>query len=79
MPLNGRKVKQRSSSSTVRKKGFGPFKKEWWSLPASVKEPIMKELEEKFELLFNKLKVFNTVDIVRKTVKPVKVPVKIEL
>lgn len=64
---------------STRKKGFGPFKKEWWSLPASVKEPIMKELEERFELLFNKLKVFNTVDIVRKTVKPVKVPVKIEL
>ncbi len=55
----------------VRKKGFGPIKKKWWDLPASVKEPIMKELEAKFALLFEKLKVMNTTDIVKKTVKPV--------
>ncbi|WP_353683497.1 class II fructose-bisphosphate aldolase [Thermodesulfovibrio sp. 3907-1M] len=62
---------------STRKKGFGPFKKEWWSLPKEVKETIMKELEDKFELLFGKLKVFNTKDIVNRTVKVVKVPVKI--
>ena len=60
------------------KKGFGPFKKEWWSLPKEIKEPIMKELEDKFELLFGKLRVFNTRDIVNRTVKVIKVPVKIE-
>ncbi|MEN2995382.1 MAG: class II fructose-bisphosphate aldolase [Thermodesulfovibrio sp.] len=64
---------------STRKKGFGPFKKQWWSLPKEVKEPIMQELEQRFELLFEKLKVSNTVDIVRKTVCPVKVPVKIEI
>jgi hypothetical protein len=64
---------------STRKKGFGPFKKEWWSLPKEVKEPIMQELEQKFELLFEKLKVVNTFDIVKKTVIPVKVPVKIEI
>ncbi len=37
----------------------------------------MEELEEKFELLFGKLKVFNTSEIVNKTVKPVKVSVDI--
>jgi len=63
---------------STRKKGFGPFKKEWWSLPKEVKEPIMKELEDKFELLFGKLRVFNTRDIVNRTVKVIKVPVKIE-
>ncbi len=63
---------------STRKKGFGPFKKEWWSLPKDVKEPIMAELEQKFELLFAKLKVFNTADIVKKTVVPVKVPVNID-
>ncbi len=63
---------------STRKKGFGPFKKEWWSLPKEIKEPIMKELEDKFELLFGKLRVFNTKDIVNRTVKVVKVPVKIE-
>ncbi|GAB4419019.1 MAG: class II fructose-bisphosphate aldolase [Thermodesulfovibrionales bacterium] len=56
---------------STRKKGFGPLKKRWWSLPPSVKEPIMKELEAKFELLFEKLKVTNTSDIIKRTVKPV--------
>lgn len=56
---------------STRKKGFGSLKQKWWALPFDVKEPIMKELEAKFELLFNKLKVANTVDIVKKAVKPV--------
>lgn len=56
---------------STRKKGFGAIKKKWWDLTASVKEPIMKELESKFGLLFEKLKVSNTMDIVKKTVKPV--------
>jgi fructose/tagatose bisphosphate aldolase len=56
---------------SVRKKGFGPIKKKWWDLPASVREPIMKELEARFALLFEKLKVTNTTDIVKRTVKPV--------
>jgi fructose/tagatose bisphosphate aldolase len=55
---------------STRKKGFGPLKKKWWDLPSEVKEPIMKELESKFQLLFEKLKVGNTVEIVRKTSKP---------
>lgn len=63
---------------SVRKKGFAPFKKQWWSLPSEVKEPIMKQLEEKFDLLFNKLKVTNTKNIVEKTIKTVKIPVKVE-
>lgn len=56
---------------STRKKGFGPIKKQWWDLPAAVKEPIMKELEAKFALLFEKLKVTNTTEIVQRTVKPV--------
>lgn len=63
---------------STRKKGFGPFKKEWWSLPKEVKEPIMAELRQKFELLFGKLRVFDTVEIVNKTVKPAKVSVEID-
>ncbi len=58
---------------STRKKGFGPIKKKWWDLPSEIKGPIMKELEDKFGLLFSELKVGNTVDIVRKTVKPVSV------
>ncbi|MGB9710073.1 MAG: class II fructose-bisphosphate aldolase [Thermodesulfovibrio sp.] len=64
---------------STRKKGFGPFKKEWWSLPGQVKEPIMQELEKKFDLLFEKLRVKGTEELVKKIVKPVKVSVKIEL
>ena len=56
---------------STRKKGFGPLKKRWWDLPADVKAPIMKELGAKFNLLFEKLKVFNTRAIVDKTVTPV--------
>lgn len=56
---------------STRKKGFGPLKKKWWDLPSEVKEPIMRELEERFALLFNRLRVERTTDIVRKTVRPV--------
>jgi fructose/tagatose bisphosphate aldolase len=56
---------------STRKKGFGPIKKKWWDLSSSVKEPIMKELADKFALLFSKLKVVNTIEIAKKTVKPV--------
>ena len=55
---------------STRKKGFGPLKKKWWDLTLSVRNPIMKELEAKFGLLFEKLKVGNTTDIVKKNVKP---------
>jgi fructose/tagatose bisphosphate aldolase len=56
---------------STRKKGFGPLKKKWWDLPSGIKEPIMKELEAKFGLLFEKLRVTNSTDIVKKTVKPI--------
>lgn len=64
---------------STRKKGFGPLKKKWWNLPSDIKEPVMRELEAKFELLFTKLKVINTKDIVGKTVKPVTVKKEINL
>jgi fructose/tagatose bisphosphate aldolase len=55
----------------TRKKGFGGMKQKWWDLPDTVKAPIMKELGEKFDLLFDKLRVVDTKDIVKNTVKPV--------
>ncbi|MCK5427150.1 MAG: class II fructose-bisphosphate aldolase, partial [Thermodesulfovibrionia bacterium] len=55
----------------TRKKGFGPLKKQWWDLPADIKAPIMKELEDKFNLLFEKLKVVHSKALVEKTVTPV--------
>lgn len=61
----------------TRKKGFGVLKKNWWDLPAEVKGPIMKELGEKFDLLFEQLKVVGSKVIVDKTVKPVIVEKKL--
>jgi len=56
---------------STRKKGFGTLKKKWWDLAPETRGLIMTELEQKFGLLFDKLKVVNTVDIVKRTVKPV--------
>ncbi|MEK6537763.1 MAG: class II fructose-bisphosphate aldolase, partial [Nitrospirota bacterium] len=53
----------------TRKKGFGPFKEKFWTLPESVKKGIGQELEDKFDFLFKKLNVVNTYDIVLKYVK----------
>lgn len=39
----------------TRKKGFGPFKKEFWNLEPQIKQAIMKDLRAKFEFLFDKL------------------------
>ncbi len=54
----------------TRKKAVGPFKKEWWNLSFEVRDGISRELEEKFELLFTKLNVVNTREIVDQIVKP---------
>jgi fructose/tagatose bisphosphate aldolase len=50
----------------TRKKAFGDFKKELWNLPEPDHRRIMQELEERFTLIFHKLNVTNTVDLVRK-------------
>ena len=62
----------------TRKKGFGEIKQKWWDLSDDIKAPIMKELEDKFDLLFEKLKVVNTKEYVEKHVKPVVVEKKVE-
>ena len=54
----------------TRKKGFGPFKERFWTLPESVRKAIGDELEAKFDFLFKKLNVVNTHDTVTKYVKP---------
>jgi hypothetical protein len=52
----------------TRKKALGPFKRRMWDMPPQAKQPIIDELEAKFEFLMEKLGVFGTVDIVRKHV-----------
>jgi hypothetical protein len=39
-----------------------------WDMPAEAKQPIIQELEAKFEFLMEKLDVFDTTDIVAKYV-----------
>jgi fructose/tagatose bisphosphate aldolase len=48
----------------TRKKAFGDFKKEMWNLPKRNLGEIMRELEERFSLIFQKLNVVNTTDLV---------------
>jgi fructose/tagatose bisphosphate aldolase len=52
----------------TRKKAFGDFKKELWHIPKTNLNGIMKELEERFSLIFHKLNVINTTDLVNKYV-----------
>jgi len=52
----------------TRKRAFGDFKKEIWSIPEDKIEKIGNTLEERFSLIFNKLNVENTVDVVNKYV-----------
>jgi len=58
----------------TRKKGIGPFKRELWDLPEAVRTALGAELEAQFALLFRKLNVGNTLDIVNRCVTPVDVP-----
>ena len=58
----------------TRKKGIGPFKKEFWDLPVPVRQAIGAELEAQFALLFRKLNVGGTMEAVNRFVTPVDVP-----
>jgi fructose/tagatose bisphosphate aldolase len=60
----------------TRKKGFGPFKKELWELPKSIRSALGSELEAQFALIFKKLNVGNTLTTVNRFVPPVDVPLK---
>lgn len=64
----------------TRKKALGPFKKNILGLPDKVKEDITRDIEAKFEFLFNKLNIKDTKDIILKHVpkKPLKIKIKTE-
>ena len=53
----------------TRKKAWGPFKSDAWDLPESVRAELRATLEKKFDLLFSKLGVVDTRDVVEKHVK----------
>lgn len=50
----------------IRKKALGPWKKEIWGISQEAKDKISEELENKFAIIFEKLGVENTVDLVNK-------------
>ena len=54
----------------TRKKAIGPFKKQFWDLPADVKARLAKAYDEKFSFLFTQLAVVNTRETVDRFVKP---------
>jgi fructose/tagatose bisphosphate aldolase len=53
-----------------RKRGLGPFKREFWELPADVREEIGEPLQEKFGFLFDQLAVGDTLEMVKEHVEP---------
>jgi fructose/tagatose bisphosphate aldolase len=53
---------------STRKKAFGDFKKELWHIPTQNLNEIMKELEDRFSLIFHKLNVIDTTELVSKYV-----------
>ncbi len=55
---------------TTRKRGFGPFKQDFWHLPDSLKATITAHLAERFGLLFDKLGVSAQGDLVSRFVTP---------
>jgi fructose/tagatose bisphosphate aldolase len=57
----------------TRKKAIGPYKENVWNLPEGTKEAIAETLQEKFQFLFERLRVVNTKAMVAKYVQPVSV------
>ena len=58
----------------TRKRAFGPFKREFWSLPAETRETIGEDLRERFELIMGKLKVAGNGQLVDTHIRRVDVP-----
>lgn len=56
----------------TRKKALGPFKKQMYNLSGEILGAIGKELEGKFDFMFNKLKVAGTKELVNKYITDVK-------
>ncbi len=61
-----------------RKRGFGQFKKELWTMPEETRRQIAEELERKFEFLFSQLGAKDNADIVEKYVKKIEMKKKPE-
>jgi fructose/tagatose bisphosphate aldolase len=58
----------------TRKKTLGPFKKDLWDLPSIIKDKLRQELSQRFELLFHKLQVIHTREMINQYILPVSPP-----
>ena len=54
-----------------RKKAIGPFKQDFWNLPAAAKAAIGSDLEARFVFLFKQLNIGDTRPIVERFIHPV--------
>ncbi len=52
----------------TRKRAWGPFKKDTWEIPEANKQFIRQQLEDEFTMMFQRLNVVNTVELVKKYV-----------
>lgn len=57
----------------ARKRGFGPFKRELWSLTDNTLSALMSELARQFDMLFTKLFIGGSRAVVERFVRPVPV------
>jgi len=53
----------------LRKKAFGQFKKECWSLPGNIKQSIVNDLEKRFTFMFKELNVNDTKEITERFIR----------
>lgn len=53
----------------TRKKALGPFKRQFWDMPAAVKARLAAMYDDKFGFLFDQLAIGNTADAVRRHVQ----------
>jgi len=53
----------------TRKKAVGPFKKQFWTLPQASREAIRESLEQTFLLLFEKLNIAATNDLMKRHIR----------
>lgn len=58
----------------VRKRAWGPFKRAFWDLPEGTRAAIREALEARFALLFERLAVAGTRELVARWVRPGPVP-----
>jgi fructose/tagatose bisphosphate aldolase len=54
----------------TRKKALGPFKRELWELPPTVRDSLARVYDKKFAFLFEQLAVVGTAGLVKKWVSP---------